>query len=132
LFYPLSFIAIPDIVLTIKAPGKFLMQQRQYINNQTVIVADHRLARAACWFYRRNNIYLLFNTNEFGYGINYSGKTKRRLLDAEKFRQLATVNKGNLVLILTRKHYRKYLLKRKLLPPPAKVTMNHTCAFLQY
>lgn len=131
LFFTVSLVAIPDLALKNKAPGSFLLAQQRLINAHTVIVSEYRIARAVCWFYKRDDVYLLFSANEFGYGINYSKQTKQRLLDKDEFSALVKKNMGNLVLIMTLKRYRKYL-KRSLIPQPKHVISNDTCVFLEY
>ncbi|MCF6177508.1 MAG: glycosyltransferase family 39 protein [Victivallaceae bacterium] len=128
----ISMIAIPRIALAAKTPGYILLKQQKLINAQTVIATEHSLARDLCWFYKRNNIYLLFSVNEFGYGINYSEQTKKRLIRKGEFRTFAQKHTGNLVVILTRKHYQKYLIKYSLLSQPKQVIFSNSLAFLKY
>ncbi len=132
LLFICGMIAIPHAAIAHKAPGYFLTSLQNEIKDNTVIVSEYKVARAVCWFYHRENVYLLFTANEFGYGIDYDSTCKRRLLMKKDFQAVLKENKHNLVLILTRDSYNKYYIKMKCIPEPQKKIIDRSYAFLEY
>lgn len=125
-------IAIPDIVIDGKAPGDFINSCRHEIDNNTVVISEHRIARAICWYLKRKNVYLLYSANEFGYGINYDDASRHRMLDRSNAPDFIAKNKGHIALFLTERKYRKYVLKNHLLPPPRRVITSRDFVLMEY
>ena len=75
---------IPDLSILHKMPGDFLLQHHDKIRRDTIIVSDEALTSSVCWFYKRSDIYLIGNQDEFAYGLNY-GDSKDRHLNPDQF-----------------------------------------------
>ena len=132
LFLVISLIAVPTPLLAAKMSGQLLLKEQELLDEQSIIIADYRLTHAICWFYQRDDIYLLFFANEFGYGINYSAQTKQRRITKNNFPAFIQQHSGHIVVILTLKHYYKYRIKHAILPPPKQLKVNRAFAILEY
>jgi 4-amino-4-deoxy-L-arabinose transferase len=121
---------MPDQVVEHKAPGKFLMGQAEKIQPDTILISDRRLVRAVCWFYKRNDVFLLNSGGELTYGLGYND-SKHRLLDLDQLKKLLTKSHGKhtAVLITEAKRYAKY---RSLLPQPAFESIGNRFVFAQF
>lgn len=132
LIFIIFIVCLPNLARKYTAPGDFLLANSNGVSKDTVIVSDHSMSRSACWFFNRNDIYLVFSANELTYGINYDDESKKRLLKDADFKTMTKKHKGNLVLILTKKHYLEYIEEEKYLPPPEKVVIKGKYAFCKY
>ena len=128
LFLFIVHFCIPDITIERKMPGDFLLNHRDRISQNSIIVTDEALMSSACWFYKRSDIYLLGNYGEFEYGINYED-SKYRHLEPDKFRNFVLQNKGTglMTLIARAKTYKGW---RKDLPEPVFEDINGDSGFV--
>jgi 4-amino-4-deoxy-L-arabinose transferase len=119
-----AYFVIPDEHKEGKMPGPFLVRHSERVGPDAILVADKYLALAACWVYKRNDVYLYGDGGELAWGLSYDG-ARHRLLTGDEFRKLATrvAGKNRLTFITSRKVYTRY---RALLPRPAFVdTYGH-------
>jgi len=123
---------MPDLTLEHKAPGTFLMKNAHKIKTYTMLVADEDPMGAVCWFYKRDDVYLLEGGGEVSYGLNYED-AKFRSLNLKQFKNLLLQNaeKGRVVLIAKS---RKYMRWKQNLPEPLYEDSNGKggYVFVQY
>jgi hypothetical protein len=115
--------AIPDSILSEKAPGKFLLKNTAYIHPETEIVTGINLTTPVCWYYKRSDVYLLGSTGELSYGLEYAD-SKYRHLNFESFKKLVEKQhekNERVVLVEDQDRYKKI---EKDLPPPSLIDMN--------
>jgi len=107
---------MPDLTLEHKAPGAFLMKNVHKIRPDTVLVSDDDPMGAVCWFYKRDDVYLIEGGGEVSYGLNYED-AKYRQLDLKQFKNLVSQHSeiGSVVLIAKSRKYRRW---RQSLPEP--------------
>jgi 4-amino-4-deoxy-L-arabinose transferase len=117
---------MPDKFKAGKMPENFLLQNLGRIHPDSILVSDNYLAPAICWFYKRDNVYLLGRAGEFAYGLSYDG-AEHRLFTIEKFIDFVKQNSkhNQVVLITTEKRYDDY---REMLPSPKNEVMD--CGFV--
>ena len=108
-----SFI-LPDAMLQQKTPGKILLQYSNLVRPDTILVSDEDQVRAVCWFYKRNDVYLLAGGGELMYGLKYND-SKSRLLTIDRFNALAQRYPGHIVAVFNFQKYES--LKGKLSKP---------------
>ncbi len=121
---------MPDQIIERKAPGKFLLSQADRIQPDTILVSDHRLLRAVCWFYKRKDVLLLNSGGELAYGLGYDD-SRHRLLDLDQLKKLLTKSHGKhpVILITEARRYEKY---RSLLPQPIFEQIGNRFVFVQF
>ena len=87
---------------------------------------------AACWYYKRNDVYLLGSAGELDYGLS-SDKSKQRLLYLGQFRELILEHRGTSRVTLFEETGR-YEKQKKELPVPIFKDCNGESVFalLQY
>jgi len=83
--FSISFV-FPNQVLEHKSPGLLLKQYQDRITEDTIIISDADLVRAAAWYFKRDDIYLL-GQGELEYGLGYPDAA-HRLLDQTRFASL--------------------------------------------
>ena len=107
---------MPDLTLEHKAPGAFLLKNVHKIRTDTMLVADEDPMGAVCWFYKRDDVYLLEGGGEVSYGLKYED-AKYRSLNLKQFKDLVLQNdeKGRVVLVAKS---RKYMRWKQNLPEP--------------
>jgi 4-amino-4-deoxy-L-arabinose transferase len=107
---------IPDLTLEHKAPGALLLQNVHKIKTDTILVSDEDPMGAVCWFYKRDDVYLLEGGGEVSYGLNYED-AKHRSLSLKKFKDaiLKKTHPGRVVLVAKSKKYRQW---KQDLPEP--------------
>ena len=120
---------LPRQTLEKKAPGLFLLSHAHRISTDTVLVAND-MERAVCWFYKRDNVYIIENAGELAYGMTYHD-ARHRLLSIDGFKEILARErgKGRVVLITDTGHYARY---RSRLPKPAFQEIKGDFAFVQY
>lgn len=108
-FFFISPFIVPDLTVEHKAPGEFLLRHFNRIKPETVLVADEDLAGAACWFYQRNDVYLLGGPGELSYGLGYDD-ARHRLLDTNRLMELISKNgrTKSVILVARSKHYQSW------------------------
>ena len=107
---------MPDLTIEHKAPGAFLMRHAHRIHPDTLLVADEDPMGAVCWFYKRNDVYLLEGGGEVSYGLGYED-AKHRSLNLAQFREFILKNAEKKAVVLIAKS-RKYESWKKNLPEP--------------
>ena len=107
---------MPDLTIEHKAPGAFLLSHKDKVNTKTLLVAGEDPMGAVCWFYKRNDVYLLEGGGEMSYGLHYED-AKHRSLNLERFKGLIgkTAGKENVVLIAKSEKYARW---KHYLPEP--------------
>ena len=126
-----SFI-MPDLTLEHKAPGALLLKNAHKIRTDTVLVSDEDPMGAVCWFYKRDDVYLLEGGGEVSYGLNYED-AKYRSLNLEKFKDLINKTAGKEGVVLVAKS-KKYTQWKQRLPKPVYEDSNGKggYVFVQY
>jgi 4-amino-4-deoxy-L-arabinose transferase len=85
LFFCVPFI-VPDRVKLRKMPRDFLIQNKERIHPDTILISDNYLVTAICWFYKRDDVYLLHQDGEFDYGLSYEDSS-HRLIEVDGFQE---------------------------------------------
>ena len=123
---------MPDLTLEHKAPGAFLLKNVHKIQTDTMLVADEDPMGAVCWFYKRDDVYLLEGGGEVSYGLNYED-AKYRSLNLKQFKDLVLQNAetGRVVLVAKSRKYRRW---KQNLPEPLYEDSNGKggYVFVQY
>ena len=106
----------PDRLKTGKMPGDFLSSHSKQISPDTIIISDNYLTPAVCWFYQRDDIYVLDRSGEFTYGFSYDD-AEHKLVAIDKFADFIIHNsKGRTIVLITRnKRFESY---HRMLPNP--------------
>ncbi len=116
LMFGIHFIT-PDRLKTGKMPGDFLSNYTKQIRPDAIIISDKYLTSAVCWFYQRDDVYLLDRAGEFKYGAGYKD-ANHKVLTKEEFADFVTHKaKGRKVVLFTNKKLYDYY--REWLPNPA-------------
>ena len=129
LYFSANFI-MPGYVERKKAPGRFLKQQALKITDQTVIVSTDEAIRAVCWFFKRNDVFVLSDGQggELGYGLSQAGSGHRHLYFNQFSRFVAGARQSTPVaLVIEEDKYRK---RGKELPEPAYVETSGENGFV--
>ena len=125
-------VMMPDLTIEHKAPGAFLMRHAHRIQPDTLLVADEDPMGAVCWFYKRNDVYILEGGGEVSYGLEYED-AKYRSLNLTQFRDfiLKNAEKGQVVLIAKSRKYEPW---KENLPEPLYEDTNGKggYVFVQY
>ena len=111
------------------APGSFLMNNSNRVSPDNVLVTDG-LVRSACWFYKRNDVYILNGAGELDYGLKYDD-SKHRLLTVGQFKKLIAGDQGKkgVILITETKDYIRY---KPVLPKPVYEDISGRFAFVRF
>lgn len=97
-----SHFMLPDATIEEKMPGSFLKSHLADIGPDTLIISDSHLIRAACWYFKRDNVYML-GKDELSYGLSYKD-AEGRFLDPKAATRLIEEHRGNAILIARAKH----------------------------
>jgi len=119
---------IPTQSLNRKAPGPFLSRHAANITADTYVITGQNVVRAVCWYFKRDNIYLLNSAGELSYGIEHKTNGPRRLLDIPQANAFIREHRGRVVLIVDLTTYNKYW--QQLLPKPASVDSSGSKGYL--
>ncbi len=117
--------AYPDKVILHQAPGSFLLKHADKIHPDTVLVSGLTPARAVCWYYKRNDVYLIGDAGELSYGLRYDDASHRQL-DIKTLNALIRQNQGRVVLVAEADHFKKW---RPVLPSPQFIDQNGEYVF---
>lgn len=74
---------LPDKALQVRAPGAFLAAQKNYLDRDTVLIAEHVMMGAVSWFYQRDDVYLTGGKGELRYGLGFDDDASRHVPYAE-------------------------------------------------
>jgi 4-amino-4-deoxy-L-arabinose transferase len=134
LIYITILTSIPYVMIknSKKVPGDFINSFKNKITPQTVIASDHTLMTAACWFTKKNDVYLLLSSGEINLKLNKKQKA-RYLKDNKDFKIFLKEHKHqNIIVFMTAKHYYKDVIKRARIPSPKQTYINGKLAALFY
>ncbi|MFH1951334.1 MAG: phospholipid carrier-dependent glycosyltransferase [Pseudomonadota bacterium] len=123
--------AFPDHVMEERAPENLLLRNRDRVHPETMVVTGDHLVHAVCWFYKRDNVYLLETGGELSYGLERDHSNPSRLLTIKELREIIKRSSGKhrIVLFLKMKHYLK---KRDQLPKPEYEDVDNGFVFLRF
>jgi 4-amino-4-deoxy-L-arabinose transferase len=127
LLFSINFM-MPDLTIEHKAPGAFLLRHKDKVTPHTLLVSDEDPMGAVCWFYKRDDVYLLGSGGEVSYGLNY-GDAKYRSLNLEKFTDLIIKAAGKDKVVLVAKS-EKYARWKPRLPEPRYEDSNGKGGFV--
>ena len=96
LFVTIHFL-VPDATIEMKMPGRFLTSQAENVKADTVIVTDDDTVGAVCWYFKREDVYLLEGAGELSYGFDY--ENAKRHINAKQFAELVRSHPRNVLLI---------------------------------
>ena len=102
---------IPGHVIARSAPGRLLQKYRHRIQPDTVVISGEETVGAACWYLKRDKVYVLGPPGELTYGLQYQDAAGR-LLNTDSATRLIERNRANAMIIFrSRKidHFRKGL-----------------------
>lgn len=104
-------LALPDLTLKVKAPGVLLEKEAGNIPEDAIILSDSETVAAACWYLKRNDLFLIGSGGELNYGLEKEAKEgKLRRLSYPVIQQLlATNKKKTIVLILRTNRWWRYM-----------------------
>jgi 4-amino-4-deoxy-L-arabinose transferase len=111
---------LPGVTLQIKTPGKILLQYSNLVHPDTILVSDENQVRAVCWFYKRNDVYVVGAAGELRYGFTYKD-SKKRLLTIDGFNTLVKRNPGRIVAVFNFQQYQSW---KEKLPKPLILKTN--------
>ena len=120
---------LPDRIFEGKAPGRLLARHGPKIHDGTRLVSDEYLVHALCWFYKRNDVYLIEKSGELGYGIHHDPKGPSRLLTLKDFTDMVKTRPEEVVLVVEADRYERY---KDLLPKPGFVDHSDGFVFASY
>jgi 4-amino-4-deoxy-L-arabinose transferase len=100
--------ALPDLTLTVKAPGTFLKKEAENIPDDAVILADSTIVGAACWFLKRDDLFLIQWGGELGYGLKQEESKHRVLYYPAILKLIEEKQDGMIVLILETDRWERY------------------------
>ena len=95
-FFMVHFV-IPDATVLGKIPGAVL-ENVQNITKQDIVISDEKTITAACWYLKRNDIYLINNDGELNYGLSYPD-SRQRAININSVAGFINENRGKTVLI---------------------------------
>jgi 4-amino-4-deoxy-L-arabinose transferase len=116
LFFCTPFL-MPEPVIASSCPEGILLRHADRVTPGTPLMSDHDLVRAACWFYKRSDVYLVEDGGELDYGLGYED-ARHRFLPLDRFRRLvgpAGSGRGRIVLIVMAWRYERW---SRTLPRP--------------
>jgi 4-amino-4-deoxy-L-arabinose transferase len=106
---------IPGDVIAQSAPGRLLEKYHDRIKPDTVIISGEEAVGAACWYLKREDVYVLGPAGELTYGLQYQDAAGR-LLNADGAKRLIERNRDKILFIARADKIEHF---RKGLPPPA-------------
>ena len=109
----LNFI-MPDLAIEKKMPGILFSNYNQSVAKNKLIISDNNTAGAACWYFKRNDVYVIGSSGEYNYGLSYNDSKKRKL-NIKKADALIKKNQGKALLIGRAKKINKW---KSQLPKP--------------
>lgn len=120
LFLFLANFIMPDLTLETKAPVLLLKRHEKDVTPNSVIFAGEKSLLAACWYYKRNDIYIVEAAGELKFGLEFD-QSSPRLIDVAQVSRFIAEHPGKSVLIASVKNYEKW---KKLLPAPSLLDNN--------
>jgi 4-amino-4-deoxy-L-arabinose transferase len=114
LFFTTLNLLIPEQTIISKSPGILLRRNKDHIDKNIILISDEATAGAACWYFKRDDIYILGAPGELDYGLNRE-EAKNRLLSPEKARKIIIEHKNEVILTARTRNLNKW---ENLLPEP--------------
>ncbi len=121
---------VPAALKAKKTPGAFLLSHATRISDDCVLVAENGLTAAVCWYYGRDDVYILGDRGEYAYGLGYADSGDRLLDIAQLKNMIAEQGKaGCVVLIIQACDYAEY---KELLPNPSHEEIYDGLTWIEY
>ncbi len=117
---------LPALTQQRKTPGALISRHAQSITPQTYVLSGEQVARAVCWYLKRQDIYMVERAGELQYGLDF-GDNSRKLLSPADAATLITKHPGQVVLIAD---YEEYARWQSILPPPVSTDSSGSQGFL--
>lgn len=111
---------LPDQTIEKKSPGALLLEHKNAVHADTIILSDEESLRAVCWYLQRADAHLVNGAGETSYGLSYPD-AHGRLLDLPHTRDTILTHQGNIILFARAKNYRQW---KSELPNPTAVYDN--------
>lgn len=121
-----AHLVLPSTTLNMVAPGNLITRNLWKIPQQTSVLASDELALAACWYLKRQDIYLVEGGGELQYGLNYDDARQREMTPAEAG-DFIRKHAGNAVIITTQEKYSRW---QPFLPIPVALDSNGKDGFV--
>ena len=121
-----TFVALPDLTLTVKAPGPLLLEEAKNIPSDAIVVTGSEVVAAACWYFKRNDLYIIPWGGELHYALS-KPEGKHRYLDYGAIRKLIESDGDKMVVLILGR--RKWEKNRDKLPDPREVTTSGQYGF---
>jgi len=133
-FFALSFtvllftahFTIPTLTLNMKAPGPLIRRNAGNITPDTIVLSGEEVARAVCWYLKRNDVYLVERAGELQYGLDYADSSHRKVSPSQAGTFIQK-HRGKIILIAGHKEYSRW---QPFLPPPVSVDSNGSKGYL--
>ncbi|NCC50070.1 MAG: phospholipid carrier-dependent glycosyltransferase [Spartobacteria bacterium] len=107
---------LPDELYVTRSADPFLNQYADNVPAESIMVSDANRVHAACWFFKRNDIYLLGDKGEMRYGLRYPD-SQHRILQVPDLVQMVEEHRGKRpVTIMT--CWDRYVEYKDQLPEP--------------
>ncbi len=128
---PLMFLVhftMPTLTLNVKAPGLLIERHRGVVDQATTIFSGEEVARAAPWYFKRDDIFLIERAGELDYGLGYDD-AKQRLFTPKSAGKYIRDRQGRVILVAEDEEYDRW---RKYLPRPTAIDTVGKFIFLSY
>lgn len=129
LFMFIAHFVMPDQSIERKSPGEFLLRHADRIKKDMFLVSGDDPLRAVCWFYKRDDIYLLRAPGELKYGLSYDD-SKHRLLSLDQLTEMVKAQEEKRVVLIAKA--RRYAEYKHLLPRPVFEDTNGRFVFVRF
>ncbi len=117
---------IPALTLNMKAPGPLIRRHAGSITPDTIVLSGEEMARAVCWYLKRNDIYLVELAGELQYGLDYKDSSHRKL-SPKQAGAFIRRHRGKTVLIAGHDEYSRW---QPFLPLPYAVDSSGSKGYL--
>ncbi|HEY2921563.1 MAG TPA: phospholipid carrier-dependent glycosyltransferase [Candidatus Binatia bacterium] len=116
-FFICAQFAIPDNLPWSRSAEPFLALHAHRVPDNGILVSDGFLVDSTCWFFKRDDVYLIGDGGELHYGLTQDD-APNRLLELEEFGRMIAENIGkrNITVVITASQFERY---RNHLPKPA-------------
>ena len=112
--------AVPDVTLEKRSPGAFLAAYRSNLDPDTVVITEKRTVSAVCWYFGRDDVYILGRGGELEYGLAYKEAAGRRL-DLLPAAEFIRRHPGKVILVARMEKFDRW---RRHLPRPLSIINN--------
>ena len=120
-----AHLTMPQQTLERKALEPLLQQYVKKVNPQTVILSSEDVVRAVCWYFKRDNVFLIESAGELHYGLNQ--EDSRSHISPEEASELIRKHPGNAILVTDRDQYNRW---HQFLPKPLIIDTLGTRGYL--